>query len=371
MLVPIRHPTAEAADAIRRAWDRGDAVAVINPATPAGRTGGFHLDAPVDPSVAAVVATSGTEGEPKTVELTFAGLHAMAGAVDAGAGDRWLACLPFHHVAGLAVLARSWATGVPVTVGQEDPGATLVSLVPTQLRRRRDVSQFRRILVGGGPVPDDIRALPNVVATYGLTETWGGVVHDGLALAGVEITLDEPGGEILVRSPTVMRAYREDPGATAAAFTPDGRLRTGDVGAWADDGRLQVVDRKKDLIITGGVNVSPVAVERGLAGHPGIADVCVAGWPDREWGERVVAFVVPARADDPPSLSEVREFARDRLLPAELPREVVVVEAIPRTGSGKARRRDLLAGRSRQNGQGADEGGTDEARGDEAGGDGG
>lgn len=364
MLVPIRQPPAEAADAIRRAWDRGDAVAVINPATPSGRSGAFHLDAPVDPSVAAVVATSGTEGEPKAVELTFAGLHAMAGAVDAGPGDRWLACLPFHHVAGLAVLARSWATGVPVTVGQEDPGATLVSLVPTQLRRRRDLPQFRRVLVGGGPVPDDIRARPNVVATYGLTETWGGVVHDGLALEGVEITLDAD-GEILVRSPTVMRAYRDDPGATAAAFTLDGRLRTGDVGAWAADGRLQVVDRKKDLIITGGVNVSPGAVERGLAGHPGIADVCVAGRPDDEWGERVVAFVVPARGDAPPSLAEVREFGRGRLVPAELPREVVIVEAIPRTGSGKARRRDLLAGRSREDGQGADEGGGDEGGGDE------
>ncbi|MGH9277829.1 MAG: class I adenylate-forming enzyme family protein [Acidimicrobiales bacterium] len=342
MLLAVSLPPQEAADAIRRAWDRGDAVAVGDPAA-------LHVDEPVDPSVAAVVATSGTTGEPRAVELTWDGLHAMALAVETAPHDRWLACLPFHHVAGLAVLARSWATGTPVTVVErfeDGTGATLVSLVPTQVRRllaaHVDLSPFRLILVGGGPVPDDIRALPNTVATYGMTETWGGVVHDGHPLTGVEITLAPDDREILVRSPTVMRGYRGDEHATAAAFTEDGRLRTGDIGRWAPDGRLEVVDRKRDIVITGGVNVSPGEVERALAGHPAVADVCVAGAPDDEWGERVVAFVVPEDPTDPPRLAELRDYARGRLSPAQLPREVVIVDAVPRTAGGKPVRRHLL-----------------------------
>jgi O-succinylbenzoic acid--CoA ligase len=348
VLLAVRLPPPGAADAIRQAWDHGDAVAVANPAAPAQQASVLRIDEPVDASVAAVVATSGTTGEPRAVELTWDGLHAMAGALVTEPGDHWLACLPFHHVAGLAVLARSWATGVPVTVGPpEESTANLVSLVPTQVRRLMangvDLSRFRRILVGGGPVPDDIRAIPNVVATYGLTETWGGVVHDGCPLPGVEVTIAS--GEILIRAPTVMRGYRLDPYATAGAFTPDGRLRTGDIGRWASDGRLEVVDRKGDIIITGGVNVSPRAVERALADHPGVADVCVTGAPDDEWGERVVAYVVPADVHEPPTVAELRDYGRRGLTPPELPKQVVIVETIPRTASGKPLRRHLRSHR--------------------------
>ena len=356
MLVPVRLPPVEAAAAIRSAWDATRPIASLDPsATPEQRDrqdAAVAADRVVHFDVAAVVLTSGTTGEPRAVELTWRGMAFLARWMPAEPGDRWLCCLPLHHVAGLAVLARAGAAGVPVevldrfdveAVARSD--ATLVSLVPTQVRRLlaagTDLGRFRTILVGGGPVPPDIAALPNVTTTYGLTETWGGVVHDGHPLPGVDVALDDD-GEILVRTPSVMRGYRMDGPATSAAFTPDGRLRTGDIGRWADDGRLEVVDRKKDLLITGGVNVSPTTVERVLLTHPGVADVCVAGAPDPDWGERVVAYVVPDVAGgDPPTVEALRAFARPHLAPPELPRQVVLVDEIPRTPGGKPLRRLL------------------------------
>jgi O-succinylbenzoic acid--CoA ligase len=354
-LVTVRLAPPEAAAAIRAAWDAGDAVLVLDPRAPQAEVGEvlerIRPGEGVDPDVAAVVATSGTAGQPKGVELTWDGLAASAAAVhralDAGPGDRWLACLPLHYVAGLAVVGRAWATGLPVTVaGGFDvtaaADATLVSLVPTMVRRLReagvDLSRFRRILLGGAPVQE---TGPNIVATYGMTETWGGVVHDGHPLDGVELSLGER-DEILVRAPMVMRGYRLDPGQTAAALTADGWLRTGDAGRIDADGRLRVVDRLRDLVITGGVNVSPSEVEAVLAEHPGIADVAVAGAPDPDWGERVVAHVVPEDPAAPPDVAELRSFAADRLSAAKLPREVVVVAAIPRTAGGKPLRRLLV-----------------------------
>lgn len=357
MLVPVRLPPVEAAAAIRAAWDSTRPVAVLDPAaTPERRErqdAAVAADRLVHFDVAAVVLTSGTAGEPRAVELTWRGMAFLARWVPVEPGDGWLCCLPLHHVAGLAVVARAGATGVPLEVldrfdvdAVRRSKATLVSLVPTQVRRLLaagvDLSRFRTILVGGGPVPPDMAALPSVTTTYGLTETWGGVVHDGHPLPGVEVTLDDDDGEILVRTPTVMRGYRLDGPATSAAFTPDGHLRTGDVGRWTEGGRLEVLDRKKDLLITGGVNVSPTTVERVLLSHPEIADVCVAGAPDPEWGERVVAYVVPdPGGGDPPTLQDLRAFARPHLAPPELPRQVVLVDEIPRTPGGKPLRRLL------------------------------
>jgi O-succinylbenzoic acid--CoA ligase len=353
----VRLPPSEAAVAVRAAWDAGDAVLVLDPKAPAQEVdaivGQVGPDSGVEPEVAAVVVTSGTSGRPKAVELTWDGLAASAAAVSSaleiGPDDRWLACLPLQYVAGLAVLGRAWATGTPVIVMDRfDVGAvaaadaTLVSLVPTMVRRLReagvDLDRFRRILLGGGPVAE---TGPNLVATYGLTETWGGVVHDGHPLVGVELSIGGS-GEILVRTPTVMRGYRLAPERTAAAFTADGWLRTGDAGTLDGDGRLRVVDRLGDLIITGGVNVGPSEVEAVLARHPGVADVCVTGAPDREWGERVVAHVVPADPAAPPGLAELRAWAADRLSAAKLPRQVVLVGVVPRTPGGKPMRR-LLA----------------------------
>ena len=355
-LVPVRLPALEAAAVIRAAWEAGDAVLVLDPRAPEPEIEGIltrmRSEAGVEPEIAAVVVTSGTAGAPKGVELTWDGLAAsgaaVASALDIGPVDRWLACLPLHYVAGLAVLGRAWATGTPVTVLERfdvravaGADATLVSLVPTMVRRLReagaDLQRFRRILLGGGPVREEG---PNIVATYGLTETWGGVVHDGHPLDGVELALGEA-DEILVQGPMVMRAYRLAPEETAAAFTTDGWLRTGDAGTIDADGKLLVVDRLRDLIITGGVNVSPSEVEAALGHHPRVADVAVAGAPDREWGERVVAYIVPTEPASPPALADLRAFAADRLSAPKLPRELVVVGSIPRTSGGKVVRRLL------------------------------
>jgi acyl-CoA synthetase (AMP-forming)/AMP-acid ligase II len=155
--------------------------------------------------------------------------------------------------------------------------------------------------------------------------------------------------EILVRAPMVMRGYRMAPEETAGAFTAGGWLRTGDAGmiepepgAGADaGGRLRVVDRLRDLIITGGVNVSPSEVEAVLAGHPDVADVCIAGAADEEWGERVVAHIVPKDPAKPPALEDLRAFAGEQLSAAKLPRQLVITGEIPRTAGGKPLRRQL------------------------------
>jgi O-succinylbenzoic acid--CoA ligase len=370
VLLAVCLPPSEAAPAIRAAWDAGRAVAPLDPSAPppeleralaalrpthlldeAGERPWAGGGEPVAPEAAAVVTTTGTTGIPRPVELTWSGLHASAAAVAAALGvradDRWVCCLPLHHVGGLAVIARAWETGIPATVADAATAdGSFVSLVPTQLQRLLDagvdMSRFRRILVGGTAVPRRLRSLPNVVTTYGLTETWGGVVHDGRPLPGVEVRLAPVDREIQVRTPTVMRGYRLDPVATAAAFTSDGWLRTGDVGAWSPDGRLTVVDRIRDMIVTGGVNVSPTEVETVLARHPAVRDVCVVGRPDEEWGERVVAYVVAADPSAPPPLEDLRSFARHHLSPPKLPRQVVPVAAIPRTAGGKPMRRRLL-----------------------------
>ncbi len=357
-LVPVRLAAPEAAGVIRSAWDTGDAVLVLDPRAPQPEVDGIlarmRPELGVEPQVAAVVVTSGTAGAPKGVELTWDGLAASGAAVAAALGiepkDRWLACLPLQYVAGLAVLGRAWITGTPVTVlegfdlsGVAAADATLVSLVPTMVRRLReagvDLDRFRRILVGGGPV-HQTGPRPNIVATYGLTETWGGVVHDGHPLDGVELSVGD-GQEILVRGPMVMRGYRLAPEETAPAFTPEGWLRTGDAGSIDAGGRLRVVDRLSDLIITGEVKVSPSEVEAVLAQHPQVADVCVVGAADPEWGERVVAYVVVRDPAAPPGLDDLRAFAADRLSAAKLPRELVVTDAIPRTAGGKPLRRLL------------------------------
>lgn len=372
----------EAVALTRACWAAGDAVAVLDPSAPEAETaarlallrptvvhdrdgarpaaGGRRVAA----DVAAVVVTSGTTADPRAVELTRGGMEAAARAVHAAIGreghDRWLLALPPHHVAGLAIVARSFVCEVPLCViDRFDPAAigehagecTLTAFVPSMLARLLDehvpVDRFRVVLLGGAPIPIDLlrRAADrgvDVRSTYGMTETWGGVVYDGRPLRGVTVDLDDD-NEILVDAPMLMRGYHDDPAATAAAFTDDGWFRTGDIGAFLGDGRLRVVDRKKDVVITGGVNVSPTQVEAALGDHPGVADVCVAGVPDAAWGERVVAYVVPARPAHPPTLEELREHASHRLAAAELPRAVVCIDRIPRTENGKPMRR-LLAG---------------------------
>jgi o-succinylbenzoate---CoA ligase len=384
-LVAIALPRPAAARAVVAAWEAGEAVLPLDPDAPAPELKGTlaaarptHLvdgegrrrlpgGEPAEAGLAAVLATSGTSGTPKAVELGADAVRwsalATSRALAAGPGDRWLCCLPLHRVAGLAVVARAWHTGLPVEVHERfDPAAvgaaagraTLVSLVPAMLRRLLaagdEAARFRRVLLGGGPSPADLvaeaaRRRVGLVRTYGLTETFGGMVHDGHSLDGAEVRVGDPEGEILVRGPMLFRRYRGDPDRTAAVLQ-GGWLRTGDLGRLDPSGRLVVLGRSDDLVISGGVNVHPDEVEAVLATHPGVAEAAVAGRPDPEWGQRVAAFVVPRDPAHPPTLAELRAFARERLAPAKAPRELVLVPELPRSASGKLLRRLLPDGES-------------------------
>jgi len=374
-------------DALRAIWDTGDAVAPLDPRLPpaARRTmlealrptrivrsdGEQHALAdgvPVDDGDALVVATSGTSGKPKGVVLTHDAVSASAWAtterlaVDPGR-HTWLACLPLAHIGGLAVVTRAVVTGTPLVVMPgfeaevvEDAGrsgrVSHVSLVATALGRL-DPAVFTCVLLGGSRAPGSLP--PNVVSTYGLTETGSGVVYDGQALDGVEIamrhgkgvfTVDagdagaSPEGEILVRAPMLFRCYRD--GSDGRVTGPDGDrswFATGDAGHWGADGRLRVSGRMDDVITTGAEKVWPDVVERVLRAHPDVAEVAVWKRPDPEWGERVVAWVVPA--DDVPSLDDLRTLVSDSIAPWAAPKELVIVDDLPRTASGKVRRRAL------------------------------
>jgi O-succinylbenzoic acid--CoA ligase len=288
-----------------------------------------------------VVATSGTTGTAKGVVLTHSAVEASARATSrrlaVGADDHWLACLPLSHVGGLSVVTRALVTDTALTVHPEfDPtlvqgsDATLVSLVATALTRI-DPTQFRVIVLGGGRPPAD--GPVNVVSTYGMTETGSGVVYDGIPLDGVEAQIRS--GEIELRGPMLLRAYRDGTDPKDA----DGWLQTGDMGRWLDDGRLHIDGRRDDMIITGGENVWPEAVETVLRTHPAIADVLVRGRPDPEWGDIVEAVVVPAGT--PPSLADLRKHVKLSHPSFLAPKSLVLVDSLPRTSIGKLRRHPL------------------------------
>ena len=358
-------------DAMRAAWDAGDAVLPLDPRLPRPATDrllevlrparivsadGSHRRAggePTEPGDAVVVATSGTTGEPKGVVHTHASIEASARATSAGLGvdpgrDRWVACLPLAHIGGLSVITRSLVTGTPCTVlDRFDPraveaearrGATLVSLVASVLDRT-DVSVFRSVLLGGAAPPALLPA--NVVTNYGMTETGSGCVYDGRPLDGVDVRIGDgtigTEGEILVRGPMLLRAYRDgtDPRLVGGWFP------TGDGGRLEADGTLVVHGRMAEVIVTGAEKVWPVTVEDVLVTHPSVAEVAVWKRPDEVWGERVVAWVVPVTGAEPPQLSDLRALVAAQLARWAAPRELVLVEELPRTPGGKVRRADL------------------------------
>jgi o-succinylbenzoate---CoA ligase len=326
--------------ALTAAWDAGDAVLPVDPRLPAHARDNLlarlRAGDEVEPGDALVVATSGTTGEPKGAVLTHdalaAAAHATSRRLDVEPNnDTWLACIPLAHVGGLGVVVRALLTGTPCIVRdrfEPDTGATLVSLVPAHLQRF-DVSEFRTVLLGGQAPPAELP--PNVVTTYGMTETGGGVVYDGVPLDGVEVRVADD-GRISLRGPMLLRAYRDGTDPKDA----DGWLETGDLGAI--DGTLTVFGRSGDMIVTGGENVWPFPVEQVLLQHPGVADVAVAGRPDAQWGQRVVAYVVPHDGAEPPSLEMLRAAVKEQLPAFMAPREVVAVAALPRTTLGKVQR---------------------------------
>ena len=326
----------------------------------------FADAAPVDPDRAwAVLATSGVSGRPRLAELPRRALgSAVAGsltALDVSAFDPWVACLSPAHVGGLLVLLRGALAGAPVDVHErfeparllaEAPDGAHVAIVPTMLRRlvatAQDLSRLGVLLVGGSALDPALRDAAarlggRVVTTYGLTESCGGVVYDGIPFDGTDVRISSR-GEVELTGPTVMEGYSADPVATAGAFTVDGWLRTGDLGELDAEGRLVVHGRSGDAIRSGAETVWPDEVEAALRSHPGVADVAVTGTPDHEWGQRVVAWVVPADPALPPTLDALREHCRERLARYKAPRELILVDVLPRTPSGKLRRAAVPGG---------------------------
>jgi o-succinylbenzoate---CoA ligase len=340
--------------------ERSALIATAQPTVIADADGVRRADGvTIDPAIALVIATSGTSGQARLAELpgvaVEAAVIASAAAIDARPEDRWLSCLPLAHIGGLLVLERHLLLGAPVTFRNRLTRSVVArlretrftSLVPTQLTRLldagADLGRFRAILVGGSGLDVELtnraaEAGVRAVPTYGMTETCGGVVYAGRPLVGVEVRAAR-WGELLVRGPTLMRGYRLDPAASVAAFEPGGWLRTGDGGEVESDGTVRVLGRLADVIVSGGEKIWPAEVEAALSTHAGVAGVLVSGSPDREWGERVVARVVPRRRAAPPSLDALRDYAAETIARHKLPRELIIVERLDRTSLGKIRRR--------------------------------
>ncbi len=340
-------------------------------------------DVDVDPRAPAVIVlTSGTTGRPKAAILSHAALQASATAWSEALppATGWLLCLGLAHVAGLGVAWRALGAGVPLHVVVSETPAVLaalsppeapshVSLVPVQLARLLDAvrdapppASLRAVLLGGAPIPPELirRAVAArwpVVPTYGLTEGGSGVTampaeeagtlpgSAGRPLPGVAVRIADPRpdgvGEIQVRTPAAFSGYLGAPAETAAAFTRDGWLRTGDLGFLDGSARLVVADRRDDLVISGGENVSPAEVEAVLAAHPAVADVGVAGRPHPTWGSVPVAGIVLRRHAHEPGDEALRAWCTERLAAFKVPAAFVRLDTLPRTSAGKLRRADL------------------------------
>lgn len=360
-------------DQITREWDRGNAVIPMNhrwtghetrqvldrfrPAVLRTKEGQTRLKTPslVEPGIGLVMATSGTTGAPKGVELSRTAIEAAmrSGTSRLGqtAQDRWLVFLPAAHVAGLRTALSRWAgAGPQITLPSFDPeliaaaeGATMMSMVPLQLNicldAGVDLTRFKAILVGGGVIPAALRdrardAGAPVVTTYGMTETFGGCVYDHVPLEGCTVAVDEA-GTIILSGPMLFDRYRLDPHATAAALR-DGRFMTGDVGSF-EGGRLEVLGRWDDMIVTAGNNVAPAEVESVLAEHPMVRDCAVIGVADRRLGQAVCAFVVAAGS----TTEEIARWCSQQLAKHKLPKHIVMVDRIPRSETTKIDKHQL------------------------------
>ena len=352
------------------------------PANPA-----YPYDPVLPESLQAIIFTSGTTGFPKGAMITFANhfWSAVGSAFKLGVlpEDRWLACLPLYHVGGLAILFRSCLYGTTVVlqngfevdtvmVSLAQDNITLISLVPTMLGRLlecglsgRKAPGLRLVLLGGAAAP--VEALTEASAaelpiaiTYGLTEACSQVATlmpssakakpgcAGRPLLFTEINvLDEDGqetgpntpGEITIKGPSIMAGYYDDIQATEAVLR-NGYLHTGDIGFKDEDGDLWILDRRSDLIISGGENVYPAEVERVLRTHPAVKAACVVGLPHPEWGRQVAAMVVLNEQKDI-SAEELIVYSRSYLAGYKQPRLIVFVDALPLTGSGKVRRNQV------------------------------
>ncbi|NNH69622.1 AMP-binding protein [Nocardia uniformis] len=349
---------------ISRVYAGGAAIAPIADAAQAQ-----DLPATVPASTAVVLCTSGSSGVPKRTMLSRTALLASARASAArlgGDGD-WLLCLPMGFVAGFQVVSRAVLGGRQVTAlagshfdtgefaasaHRMRPGRRYTALVPTQVRRlladaesRTALAGFDAVLVGGAPMdPETARRLrdsTDVVLTYGMTETCGGCVYDGVPLDGVRIRIVD--GVIHIGGDIVAGGYLGADEAEAARFYTDDGLswyRTADRGVWAD-GRLIPTGRIDDLINTGGVKVSATAVEAALLELDWVDAAVVLGLPDQEWGELVGAYVLARDGISPPDIELLRETIRGRLGRAAVPKRIVIGNDLPLLPNSKIDRRAI------------------------------
>jgi o-succinylbenzoate---CoA ligase len=325
----------------------------------------------IDDDVALVVSTSGTTGPPKGAMLTVPALIASASATHdrLGGPGSWLLALPPYHIAGVQVLVRSVLAGtvpveldvsagfdideLPAAVESMGSGRRYASLVAAQLAKAlfdpaaaAALAELDAVLIGGGPAPLPVlesaaAAGISVVRTYGMSETAGGCVYDGLPLDGVEVRIsDAAAGRIVLGGATVAKGYRNPPDPDP--FAEAGWFRTDDAGLLDDSGVLRVLGRLDEAISTGGLTVLPQPVEAVLSTHPAITDCAIFGLPDDRLGQRVVAAIAVAPGALAPTLAELRDHIALSLDPTAAPRELHVVDELPRRGIGKLDRASLV-----------------------------
>ncbi len=349
---------------------RGDAVLPV-PADDADQAhflaSELAADEPIAEDVAVVVSTSGTTGKPKGAMLTGDALTASGAATHArlGGTGQWLLALPPHHIAGMQVLLRSIQAGTEPVVLDVSTGFSLpdfvraaaemtgtrryISLVAIQLAKALEdpaasevLASFDAVLLGGGPLPAPVairaaQARVPVIRTYGMSETCGGCVYDGVALRGVQVRIGTE-GRISLGGATVALGYRNI--ASHKAFAEPGWFHTDDFGE-LHDGRLRVLGRLDEAISTGGLTIVPQVVEAALATHPLVAECAVFGVPDDRLGQHVAVAVVPSPAGTP-TLEDLRAHVAAALEDTAAPRELHLLDELPRRGIGKLDRRALV-----------------------------
>lgn len=379
-LIHAETPVPGLLDAVSTVQKISSGALLVRRPEPDGHWTGRQIDPQKDWGI---LFTSGTTGTARGAVISLGAAHSAAEASAKRLGthpdDRWLLAMPLYHVGGLSILFRACLNGAAVVLQDGfEPDAvldalardrvTLLSVVPTMLRRllthtpdRRPPQTLRLVLAGGAAAPEDLvidaldRGWP-VALTYGLTEAASQVTTAlpeavrskpgsvGQPLFGTRLRIVSPetgeampageAGEVSIAGPTLMRAYLGDP-------PPGEWLATGDIGYLDGEGDLFILQRRTDLIVSGGENVYPAEVERVLLGHPDIREACVVGIEDREWGRIPAAAIVTA--DPALTAGDVEGYLRQRLAGYKLPREIRFVEKLPCTASGKVCRPDVAA----------------------------